>query len=92
VANDQLDEREFVFVNVDDDPTLSFTFDLATNSVVDNGEAPQCTVKTTRESYTRLMKGTSTFEHEVDNNQMSISGDVSLLRKIGKAFRAQQSS
>ena len=49
--------------------------------------ANSCTVKMDKETFNRLLAGNSTIEIESGNNNIEISGDTILLRKLGKKLR-----
>lgn len=69
----------------------SFSFDTSTQrSISYSAEAP-CHISMSSATYRRLLGGTTTFELEVRQGDLKISGDLSLLRLLGKAFRSVQS-
>ncbi len=92
MENDQISDATVIQIDVLDHNDLSFFYRTHDGSTATSFEGtPACTVTVSLDTYTRLLNGESTFEHEVTAGTIVISGDTHALRHIGKALRAENS-
>lgn len=75
---------------VEDSQEKSFVYDIDSETTHSpSTKAAHCTITVSNDTFERLFLGHSTFEQEVHNGTLVISGDSNVLRDFGKLLRSQ---
>lgn len=90
MENKQISTSKTIAINVVERDDLTFFYDTESKQTATVPKStPICQIQVSKLTFDRLMSGSSTFEQEVSDGEIVISGDSQILREIGKFFRSK---
>jgi hypothetical protein len=78
-----------IHVIVTGNESLSFFYNVDTDAITTTSNESVAQVKVSQEAYERLLGGQSTFEREVDVDQLKIAGQTKVLRDLGREEKSK---